>query len=111
MSDEISLRKSSGRAIIPVLLVAAFVVILNETTMNVALTAIMADMHVTERTAQVRCLTSARNASVAFDLRAEVREKMLAFMRDECPEALPRDRMDFDRERRRPAPRPTGYEE
>ncbi len=52
MSDEISLRKSSGRAIIPVLLVAAFVVILNETTMNVALTAIMADMHVTERTAQ-----------------------------------------------------------
>nr|WP_313521714.1 mechanosensitive ion channel family protein [Brevundimonas diminuta] len=66
---------------------------------------------VTERTAQVRCLTSARNASVAFDLRAEVREKMLAFMRDECPEALPRDRMDFDRERRRPAPRSRGYED
>ena len=44
MSDEISLRKSSGRAIIPVLLVAAFVVILNETTMNVALTASMTQL-------------------------------------------------------------------
>jgi small-conductance mechanosensitive channel len=52
---------------------------------------------VTERTAQVRCLTSARNASVAFDLRCEVREKMLAFMRDELPQALPRDRLDWDR--------------
>ena len=52
---------------------------------------------ITERVAQVRCLTSARNASTAFDLRCEVREKMLAFMRDECPEALPRDRVDLDR--------------
>jgi small-conductance mechanosensitive channel len=52
---------------------------------------------VTERTAQVRCLTSARNASVAFDLRCEVREKMLAFMRDELPQALPRDRLDWDK--------------
>lgn len=52
---------------------------------------------VTDRVAQVRCLTSARNASLAFDLRCEVREKMLAFMRDECPQALPRDRVDLDR--------------
>lgn len=52
---------------------------------------------VTERTVQVRCLTSARNASIAFDLRCEVREKMLAFMRDELPEALPRDRLGWDR--------------
>jgi small-conductance mechanosensitive channel len=52
---------------------------------------------ITERVAQVRCLTSARNASNAFDLRCEVREKMLAFMRDECPEALPRDRVELDR--------------
>lgn len=51
---------------------------------------------VTERTVQVRCLTSARNASVAFDLRCEVREKMLAFMRDELPEALPKDRLWWD---------------
>lgn len=50
---------------------------------------------VTERTAQVRCLASARNAGAAFDLRCEIREKMLAFMRDHCPEALPRDRFNL----------------
>jgi len=38
--------------VIPILIVAAFVVILNETTMNVALSAIMEDFSVTERTAQ-----------------------------------------------------------
>ena len=40
------------RSIIAILLVAAFVVILNETTMNVALSSIMADFGVTERLAQ-----------------------------------------------------------
>ncbi len=40
------------RSIITILLVAAFVVILNETTMNVALTSIMQDTHVDERAAQ-----------------------------------------------------------
>lgn len=40
------------RSIIAILLVAAFVVILNETTMNVALTSIMGDFGVTERLAQ-----------------------------------------------------------
>ncbi|CAL1691193.1 hypothetical protein MMB232_01328 [Brevundimonas subvibrioides] len=54
---------------------------------------------ITDRVAQVRCLASARSAPVAFDLRCEIREKMLAFMRDECPEALPRDRMTLDRAR------------
>ena len=45
--------ESTGhRSIIAILLVAAFVVILNETTMNVALAHIMEDFHVTERTAQ-----------------------------------------------------------
>ena len=58
---------------------------------------------ITDRVAQVRCLASARNAPVAFDLRCEIREKMLAFMRDQCPEALPRDRLDLDRPEPRPA--------
>ena len=45
--------ESTGhRSIIAILLVAAFVVILNETTMNVALPRIMADFQVPERTAQ-----------------------------------------------------------
>jgi small-conductance mechanosensitive channel len=52
---------------------------------------------ITDRTAQVRCLASARNGATAFDLRCDIREKMLAFMRDECPEALPRDRVDLER--------------
>lgn len=52
---------------------------------------------ITDRVAQVRCLASARNAPTAFDLRCEIREKMLAFMRDQCPEALPRDRLALDR--------------
>ncbi|MFT3889543.1 MAG: MDR family MFS transporter [Arachnia sp.] len=39
-------------SVIPILLVAAFVVILNETTMNVALSSIMTDLGVSERTAQ-----------------------------------------------------------
>jgi small-conductance mechanosensitive channel len=43
-----------------------------------------------EWTIQVRALMSARNAAFAGDLQAEVREKLLAFMRDEMPEALPR---------------------
>jgi len=47
---------------------------------------------ISDRTAQIRCLASARNAPTAFDLRCEIREKMLAFIRDQCPEALPRQR-------------------
>jgi small-conductance mechanosensitive channel len=49
----------------------------------------------TERTMQVRCLTSARNAGEAFDLRCEVREKMVAFLQSELPHALPRERFDL----------------
>ncbi len=43
---------SGSTSIITILLIAAFVVILNETTMNVALTSIMGDFGVTERSAQ-----------------------------------------------------------
>lgn len=52
---------------------------------------------VTERVMQVRCLASARSAGVAFDLRCEIREKLMAFIRDECPEAMPRDRLEWER--------------
>jgi small-conductance mechanosensitive channel len=52
---------------------------------------------ITDRVAQVRCLASAENGAAAFDLRCQIREKMLAFMRDQCPEALPRDRVDLNR--------------
>jgi small-conductance mechanosensitive channel len=49
-----------------------------------------------ERTMQVRCLISARNAGDTFDLRCEVREKMVAFLKAEHPEALPRGRLELE---------------
>jgi small-conductance mechanosensitive channel len=44
------------------------------------------------RTIELRALVSARNAPQSWDIRCEIREKLLAFIRDEMPEALPRDR-------------------
>ena len=55
----------------------------------------LAVTELSERTMQVRCLTSARNAGEAFDLRCEVREKMVAFLQAELPHALPRERFDL----------------
>ena len=48
-----------------------------------------------ERTMELRCLVSARNAGEAFDLRCEVREKLVAFLKDEHPAALPLDRIEL----------------
>lgn len=44
------------------------------------------------RTIVLRALVSARNAPQSWDLRCEIREKLVAFIRDEMPEALPRER-------------------
>jgi small-conductance mechanosensitive channel len=46
-----------------------------------------------DKVMEVRCLVSARNAGATFDLRCEVREKMMAFITEELPEALPRRRL------------------
>ena len=53
----------------------------------------VAVVEATERAMQVRCLVSARNAGDVFDLRCLVREKLLAWLSEEHPEALPRERM------------------
>ncbi len=42
---------------------------------------------------EVRVLATAKDAPTAFDLRCDLREAMLAFIRDEMPEALPRRRI------------------
>lgn len=47
-----------------------------------------------ERTVEIRVLVSARSAPATWDLRCEVREKLIAFLRQEHPEALPRDRAE-----------------
>ena len=44
---------------------------------------------------QLRALVSARNAGDAFNLRCEVREKLIAFLQAEYPHALPRQRAEI----------------
>ena len=44
---------------------------------------------------EVRILVSARGGGNTFDLRCEVREKMIAFLQAEYPEALPRQRTEI----------------
>ncbi|MGH8497071.1 MAG: mechanosensitive ion channel family protein [Gammaproteobacteria bacterium] len=48
---------------------------------------------------QLRALVSARNSSQVWDLRCEVREKLIAFIQREYPDALPRTRTTLERER------------
>jgi small-conductance mechanosensitive channel len=46
----------------------------------------------TERTIQIRALMSARNGPEAFDLRCYVRERLVQFLSDKYPLALPKQR-------------------
>lgn len=48
-----------------------------------------------EHTIEVRALVSARSAPAAWDLRCEVREKLIDFLRTEYPDALPRTRQQI----------------
>jgi small-conductance mechanosensitive channel len=47
-------------------------------------------------TMELRALVSARDGSAAWDLRCEVREKLIAFLQTEHPSALPRQRTDVE---------------
>lgn len=51
-----------------------------------------------EAVIELRCLVSARTAPQCWDLRCEVREKMIAFLQKEHPYALPHTRVMMDRE-------------
>ncbi|MDB5662665.1 MAG: rane protein [Sphingomonas bacterium] len=48
---------------------------------------------------ELRALVSAADAGRAFDLRCDVREAMMAFIRDEMPEAIVRQRSDLHLDR------------
>ena len=53
------------------------------------------NLQVTEanpRSIELRALVSAGSAPQAWDLRCEIREKLLTFIREEMPEAFPRER-------------------
>ena len=48
---------------------------------------------------ELRALVSARTSPMAWDLRCEVREKLIAFLQAEYPDALPWQRVVFERQR------------
>ncbi|HEY5752783.1 MAG TPA: mechanosensitive ion channel domain-containing protein [Chthoniobacterales bacterium] len=45
-----------------------------------------------ENTLELRCLVSAVDAGIAFDLRCEIREKLVKFIQERMPESLPHRR-------------------
>jgi small-conductance mechanosensitive channel len=49
-----------------------------------------------ERAIQLRALVSAADSPTAWDLRCEIREQLVAFIRDNYPRALPRVRAELD---------------
>ena len=50
---------------------------------------------VTSSTVQVRALVSASDSGKAWNLRCRVRERLVAFIRDQYPQALPRLRAEL----------------
>lgn len=62
-----------------------------------------------ERAVQLRALVSARTSPEAWDLRCEVREKLILFLQQEYPSALPKQRAELvDLARHREANRQAG---
>jgi small-conductance mechanosensitive channel len=49
----------------------------------------------TEKTIQLRALVSARNASDAFDIRCNIREKLVSFIQKNFPESIPKNRAEI----------------
>lgn len=47
-----------------------------------------------ESVIEIRALFSARNSDAAGDLASLIREKLITFVQQECPEALPRKRSE-----------------
>ena len=54
--------------------------------------------NVTEKTVELRALMSAADSLTAWDLRCEVREKLLEFLQQRFPECLPRMRIEMNKE-------------
>jgi small-conductance mechanosensitive channel len=48
-----------------------------------------------DHTVELRALLSARSAPAAWDLRCEAREKLITYLQEEYPDALPRARQEF----------------
>jgi small-conductance mechanosensitive channel len=52
----------------------------------------------TERTVELRALMSAADSPTAWNLRCEVREKLIEFLQKEYPQSLPRMRVELEKE-------------
>lgn len=53
----------------------------------------------TERTVELRALMSAVNSPTAWNLRCEVREKLIEFLQKKYPKGLPRTRVELNKEK------------
>ncbi|MGW8369827.1 MAG: mechanosensitive ion channel family protein [Gammaproteobacteria bacterium] len=60
----------------------------------------------TERTMQLRLLMSARNSPDAWELRCEVRERVIGYLQQHYPDSLPRLRLDSDTAQPEATPKP-----
>ena len=70
-----------------------FVAVVKESTRWDGKLAIMQVIDCSEKTMTIRGLMSASGASVAFDLRCEVREKLIAFIQENYPDSFPQTRI------------------
>ncbi len=52
-------------------------------------------MH-TEKTVELRALMSASDASIAWNLRCQIREKLIDFIKTNYPQSLPRFRAEME---------------
>ncbi len=58
----------------------------------------------TDRTVEIRALVSAPDSGTAWNLRVQVREKLLAFLQEKYPQCLPKARVLLDPEGKSPEP-------
>lgn len=52
----------------------------------------------TDRSVEIRALMSAADASTAWTLRCEIREKLIEYIRDNYPQSLPRARVELEKQ-------------
>jgi small-conductance mechanosensitive channel len=60
-----------------------------------------------EQTVELRALADAKDSGVAWDLRCLIRERLIAFIKERYPHALPRTRVALEREGRGDALQPS----
>ena len=53
--------------------------------------------NLTDRIMELRALMSAKDASIAWNLRVEVREKLVDFLQQKYPDCLPRTRIELNK--------------